>query len=101
MQRLLGVGRLADEQAFQIDAEALGPAGIEGMLGVDEGGHAALLLGVGDGVQGDGRLAARFRAEDFDDAAARQALAAQGDVQAQGAGGDALHVQRWRFRPAA
>ena len=35
------------------------------------------------GVQGDGRLAARFRAEDLDDPAARQPPAAQGDVEAQ------------------
>ena len=92
---------LADEQAFQIDAEALGPARIEGVLGVDEGGHAAALLGVGDGVQGDGRLAARFRPEDLDDPAARQPLAAQGDVEAQGAGRNALHVRdRWLSSPS-
>ena len=66
LERFLAVGRLADQQALQIDAEALGPAGIEGVLGVDEGGHAAQLLGAGDGVQGHGGLAARFRAEDLD-----------------------------------
>ena len=38
-----------------------------------------------------------FRAEDLDDAAARQALAAQGDVEAQGPGGDARHVRGERI----
>ena len=64
------------------------------MLGVDERRDAAVLLGAGDGVQRDGGLAARFGAEDFDDPAARQTLAAQGDIEAQRAGGDALHVER-------
>ena len=44
--------------ALEIDADALGPGRVEGMLGVDEGRHAAQLLGIGDGVQGHGRLAA-------------------------------------------
>src|SRR5262249_32282220 len=38
-------------------------------------------------------LAARLRAEDLDDPAARQAAPAQGDVQAQRPAGDALDVQ--------
>ena len=94
LERLFAVGRLADEQPLQIDAQALGPARIEGVFGVDERRHAALPLGVGDGVQGDGRLAARFRAEDFDDPAARQPAAAQGDVEARGPGGDARHIRQ-------
>src|SRR5262249_52132044 len=96
-QRLLGVARLADQQAFQIDADALGPAGIEGVLGVDVGGHAALFLGVGHGVQGHGRLAARLRPENLNDASSRQAPPTHGDVQAQRTGRDALHVQRGGF----
>src|SRR5262245_45271612 len=64
------------------------------MLGVDEGGYAALTLGLGHRVQGHGRLAARFGAEDLDDPAAWKALAAQSDVEAQGAGGNPLHVER-------
>ena len=46
-------------------------------------------LGAGHDVQGQRGLAARFGAEDFDHAAAGDALAAQGDVQRQAAGGDA------------
>ena len=41
-ERLFAVRRLADEQAFEIDADALGPGGVEGVLGVDERGHAAV-----------------------------------------------------------
>ena len=94
LHRLFAAARLADQQRFQFDAQLLGPAGVEGVLGVDERGDAARLLGLGHHVQGQRRLAARFRAEDLDDAAARNALAAQGDVQRQAAGGNA------RDRPA-
>ena len=87
---LFAVARLADEQHFEVDAELLGPAGVEGMLGIDERGDAAGLLGLGDDVQGERRLAAGFGAEDFDDAAAGNALAAQGDVERQAAGGNAF-----------
>ena len=60
------------------------------MLGVDEGGDAAGLLGFGDDVQGEGGLAGGFGAEDLDDAAAGDAAAAEGDVEARRAGGDAV-----------
>jgi hypothetical protein len=39
------------------------------MLGIDEGADAALLLGFGDGVQRQRRLARGFRPVDLDDAA--------------------------------
>ncbi len=65
-QRLLaGVG-LGDQQIVELDAEPLGPGGIERVLGVDERGHAADLLRVGDDVQRERRFAAGFRPEDFD-----------------------------------
>ena len=70
LHRLFAVAGLADEQRFEVDAELLGPAGVEGVFGVDERGDAAGLLGLGDDVQGERGLAARFGAEDFDDAAA-------------------------------
>ena len=47
LHRLLAAAGLADEERFQIDAELLGPARIEGVLGVDEGGHAALAAATG------------------------------------------------------
>ena len=101
VHRLFAVAGLADQQRFQVDAELLGPAGVEGVFGVDEGGDAAGLLGLGDDVQGERRLAARFGAEDFDDAAAGKALAAQGDVERQAAGRDALDLAAACRRPGA
>src|SRR5438132_684326 len=68
------------------------PAGVQGVLGVDVGGDAAGLLGLGDGVEGERGLAAGLGAVDLDDAAAGQPPAAQGDVQPQRAGGNALDV---------
>ncbi|MNY50025.1 hypothetical protein D3C86_1854980 [compost metagenome] len=62
------------------------------MFGVDEGGHAALLLDFGHGVQGERRLARGFRAEHLDHPPDRQAADAQRHVQAQRAGRDALDL---------
>ncbi len=87
---LFAAARLADQQGFEVDAELLGPTGVEGVLGVDERRDAAGLLGLGHDVQGERGLAAGFGAEDLDDAAAGHALAAQGDVEREAAGGDAL-----------
>jgi hypothetical protein len=51
---------------------------------------AAGLLRVGDGVEGDRRLARGLRAVDLDDAPARQTTDAEGDVERDGSGGDHL-----------
>ena len=57
LERLLaGVG-LRDQQVLDLDAELLGVARVERVLGVDEGADAALLLGLGDDVQRERRLA--------------------------------------------
>jgi hypothetical protein len=57
LERLLaGIG-LGDQQVVDVDAELLGVAGIERVLGIDEGAGAALLLRLGDGVQRQRRLA--------------------------------------------
>jgi len=45
-------------------------------------------LGLGDDVEGERGLAAALRAEDLDDAAARHAPDAEGQVERQGTGGD-------------
>ena len=58
------------------------------MLGVDEGADSAGLLRLRDGVQGEGGLARGLGAEDLDDAAARQAAHAQGQVETHRAGGN-------------
>jgi hypothetical protein len=62
------------------------------VLGIDEGGHAAGLLGVGEDGQREGGFTGGFRAEDLDDASAGDALAAQREIEREGAGGDAGDV---------
>src|SRR5205085_1084217 len=96
LESLLAVVGLADEELFGFDAELLRVDGIESVLGVDERRDAALLLHVGDGVQREGGFAARLRAVDLDDAAARVAADAEREVEADRAGGDDrnLLVQR-------
>ena len=58
------------------------------VLGVDEGADAAAPLRLGDDVVDERRLPRGLRAEDLDDAAARQAADAEGDVQRERARGD-------------
>ena len=78
--------------SFDIHTDSFGPRRVQGVFGVDKRGHAADFLGVGDGVQSERGFAARFRAIDFDDAAAGDTLAAEGDVQPDGARGDAADL---------
>ena len=65
---------------------------IERVLGVDERGHAARALCLGDDVQRQRRLARRLRAVDLDDAAARDAADTERDVKGQRAGRDDVDV---------
>ena len=87
---LFAAARLTDQERFQLNADFFGPGGVEGMFGVDEGGDAAVALGMGHDMQGQRGFTAGFRPEDFDHATAGNALSAQGDVQRQTAGRDAL-----------
>ena len=64
------------------------------MFGVDEGTGAALALGRGDDLQGQGGLTGGLRTIDFDYATTRQTTDAKRQVQAEGAGGDDLNVAR-------
>src|SRR5450432_323215 len=73
-----------------MNAEALGPGRIEGMLGVDEGCDAAGFLGVADDVQGERGFAAGFWAKDFDHSSARNAVTAEREIEAKAAGRDAV-----------
>ena len=52
---LAGVG-LRDQQLVDVHAQLSGVNRVEGVLGVDERGHAAGLLHISDGVQGHGGL---------------------------------------------
>jgi len=88
LEGLLPRVRLGDEQGVGVHAELLRVLGVEGVLGIDEGGDAAQPLGVRDGVERHGRLPGRFRAVDLDDAAPGQASDAERDVEGDGPGGD-------------
>ena len=82
---------LRDQEGVGVHAQGTRVDGIEGMLSVDECGVAAGLLGVGDGVQGDRGLTGGLGAVDLDDAAAREATDAEGDIECEGTRGDHLH----------
>ena len=90
---LLAVVGLGDEQVGHVDAELSRVDRVEGVLGVDEGRHATVLLRLGDAVHREGGLTGRFGAVDFNHAAARQAAHAEGDVEAQRTGANDFHVQ--------
>src|SRR5580658_1357437 len=62
------------------------------MLGVHEGGGAAVTLRRGDDGQGERGLSRGLGSENFDDAAARNAPDAQRDIQAQRARGYRVHL---------
>ena len=100
LERLLaGIG-LRDQELVDIDAELLGVAGVEGMLGVDEGTGAAVLLGLRDHVERQRGLAGALGTVDLDDAAARQPADAQCDVEAERSRGDHLRLARRRLAGA-
>ncbi len=84
---LAGIG-LGHEQVVGLDAELAGVLDVQGVLGVDECGDASFFLGFGDDVQGQGRFARGLRTVDLDDAASGYAADAEGQVEAEGAGGD-------------
>jgi len=88
VQGLLAVVGLGDQEVVGLHAQAPGVVDVQGVLGVDEGRGAAELLGLGDDVQGERGLAARFRPVDLADAPPRDAADAQGQIEADGAGGD-------------
>ncbi len=62
------------------------------MLGIDEGAHAAELLGLGEDVVDERRLARGLRAEDLDDAPARHAADPEREIERQGAGRDRVDL---------
>ncbi len=86
---LAGVG-LAHEEVVELDAEPARVGRVQSVLGIHEGTDAPRLLSTGDGVQGEGGLARALRAVDLDDAPTRKALAAQREIERDGARGDSL-----------
>ena len=63
---LPGVG-LGDQQVVDVDADGLGVHRIHGVLGVDVGAGAAVALGLGHHVHGQGGLPRRLGPEDLHD----------------------------------
>ncbi len=91
-QRLLaGVG-LGDQQIVHVDAQFSGVNGVQGVFGIDEGGTTTQLLGFGDDLKRQGGFAGGFGSIDFGHPPTRQATDAQGDIQAERAGGNGHHV---------
>ncbi len=88
LERLLAVVGLGDEQVVGVDAELLRVLGVERVLGVDEGREAPGLLGLGDDLERERRLARGLGPEDLDDAAARDAADAERGVHGERAGRD-------------
>jgi hypothetical protein len=78
-----------------------GVDGVHRVLGVDVGADAAVALGLGHDVHGEGGLARGLRAEDLDDAAAGQAADAEGEVEGQRTGGMVLDGHGWSSRPSS
>ena len=86
LQRLFaGVG-LRNEQVVEVDAERRRVVGIERMLDVDEGRGSTRLLGLGDRVQRERRLAARLGTVDLDDSPARKPADPQSQIERDRAG---------------
>ena len=88
---LAGIG-LGNEHILDLHAQSPGIGGVQGVLGVHEGHLAALLLGLGQNVQGQGGLARGLGAVDLNDAPLGNAADAQGHIQGQGAGGNGLYI---------
>ena len=65
------------------------------MLGVDEGAHAAGLLRLSNGVQGQRGLARRLGSVDFHHTAARQAADTEGEVESDRSRGNNGDVFRF------
>ena len=79
---------LGDEELVDVDADLLGVLRVHGVLGVDERADAAHLLGFGDHVVDERRLARGLGAEDLDHAAAREPADAECEVESERAGRD-------------
>jgi hypothetical protein len=84
----------AYQELIRLDAELARIGRVESVLGIDECRHASRLLDARDGVKGERRLAARFRAVHLDDASARIAPDAQRQIEANAPGGNDWHVGR-------
>ena len=92
LQGLLAGVRLRDEERVEVDAEPAGVGRVEGVLRVDEGRDAASLLGVGDDLQGQRRLARCLGAVDLDDPSPGHTADPQRHVEGEAPRGDDADV---------
>ena len=72
--------RLGDEQFLDVDADALGEGGVQGVLHIDVGGLATAALGLGDDVLGERGLAGALWAIDLDDSTVGKSRPAERQV---------------------
>jgi hypothetical protein len=89
---------LRDEQLVDVDPDPFRVGGVHRVLGVDEGADAAHLLGGGEDVVEQRRLARGLGAEDLDDPAARDPADAERQVERQRARRDRRDLDRRGFR---
>ena len=87
-ERLLAVVGLRHEQVLEVDPQLFRVGGVERMFGVDEGRHPAEPLRFGDDLQRERGLTRGLGPEDLDHAAAGHAADAEGEVEADRAGGN-------------
>ena len=87
---LTGVG-LADQQVIRLDAKVAGILDVKGMFGIDERGDAAFFLDFGNNMQGQGGFAGGFRAEYLNDPSLGNSADPEGQVEAQGPGGNGFN----------
>ena len=94
LERLLARVGLRDEEVVDVDADPLRVRRVHRVLGVDEGADAAAPLRLGDHVVDERRLAGGLRAEDLDDAAARQAADPEREIERERARRDGADRDR-------
>ena len=84
--------RLGNHQFFHFHAQLARINRVEGVFGIDKGAHTAVFLALGDGFQTQGGFTGRFRAENFNNAAARQTADTERQIDAERAGRDDFEV---------
>ena len=92
VQSLLAGIRLGDQQAVDVHTQGPGIGRFQGVLHVDVSGLAAVALGGGDHVQGQGGLTGGLRPVDLHDPAPGDAPDAKSQVQGERTGGERLHI---------
>ena len=98
---MLAVVWLRDQEIVDVNAKLLGIARVKRVLGVNERGEAAILLGFSDDLKSDGGLAGGLRSEDLDDTSAGHTTHSKRCVERDGPGGDNRDGNNGFLRPKA